>query len=63
VKKGKPDSVVLPATPPLTSRGLDWCDGCGTRLDPGDRLCGLCPACQDVKATGAMPKVGPKSER
>ena len=29
----------------LTFRGLDLCDGCGTRLDPGDRLTGLCGAC------------------
>ncbi len=32
-------------TLPLTFRGLDLCDGCGTRLAPGDRLSGLCPTC------------------
>lgn len=32
-------------TPALTFKGLAWCDGCGAKLDPGDRLSGLCPAC------------------
>ncbi len=37
----------------LTYRGLDWCDGCGAKLDAGDRLSGLCPECQD--AVGMVP--------
>jgi hypothetical protein len=34
----------------LTFRGSDCCDGCGGSLKPGDRLWGLCPACQGGKA-------------
>jgi hypothetical protein len=40
----------------LTFRGLDLCDGCGTRLDPGDRLAGLCRTCQEPKGAGEMPR-------
>jgi hypothetical protein len=36
----------------LTFRGLDLCDGCGTRLDAEDRLWGLCPSCQGADAGG-----------
>ena len=42
--KGK-QPVSAPDTLPLTFRGLDLCDGCGTRLEPSDRLSGLCQAC------------------
>ncbi len=31
----------------LVFRGLEWCDGCGARLDLGDRLAGLCAACRE----------------
>jgi hypothetical protein len=29
----------------LTFRGLDYCDACGARLGPRERLAGLCSAC------------------
>jgi hypothetical protein len=32
-------------TPTLSFRAIDLCDGCGTRLDPGDALYGLCEGC------------------
>ncbi len=51
-EKGKPER-------PLTFRGLDLCDGCGTRLEPGDRLAGLCPACADAgRGIGAGTRKG-----
>jgi predicted RNA-binding Zn-ribbon protein involved in translation (DUF1610 family) len=31
--------------PDLTFRGLDLCDGCGTRLEPREQLAGFCPQC------------------
>ncbi len=34
----------------LTFRGLDLCDGCGIRLEPGERLAGLCPVCLEPKS-------------
>ncbi len=50
--KRKPGPVAVSESLALTFRGLDLCDGCGTRLEPGDRLSGLCPVCLGVKATG-----------
>jgi hypothetical protein len=47
----------------LTFKGLDHCDGCGARLDRGDRLCGLCPACLDSKAEDPIPKPRPTGDR
>ncbi len=38
--------VPPPDMPDLTYRGLDWCDGCGGLLQPGEWLSGLCAACQ-----------------
>ncbi len=35
----------------LPYRGLEWCDECGAHLDPGDRISGLCPECQDLQPT------------
>ncbi len=49
--KGRRKEKVEPAT--LTFRGLDLCDGCGSRLETWDRLCGLCPVC--LSANGADP--------
>jgi len=43
-----------PEPPALTFRGLDLCDGCGTRLAPGDRLSGLCAACLDTIRAGPL---------
>lgn len=51
----KPDPVAIPTTATLTFRGLDICDGCGGRLDAGDRLCGLCAACLGGAAHGTSP--------
>lgn len=42
----------------LTFRGLEWCDGCGARLAPGDRLAGICPACQRPEVEGSVPRRG-----
>jgi hypothetical protein len=57
-----PSKSTRPVTGPdvldLTFRGLDLCDGCGARLEPGDRLSGLCPAC-----LGAITKVPPGSRQ
>jgi len=39
------EPVSSPDTLSLTFEGLDWCDCCGARLEPGDRLSGLCSAC------------------
>ncbi len=47
----------------LTFRGLDLCDGCGARLNPGDRLSGLCPACLEPKATGRISRHRARPER
>jgi hypothetical protein len=58
-----PDAVALPAAPESTFRGLEWCDGCGTRLDPGDRLFGLCPACLETNAEEPISEHGPTRER
>ncbi len=33
----------------LTYLGLEWCDGCGAHLDPGDRISGLCPECEEIQ--------------
>jgi hypothetical protein len=44
-KHPEPEAVTLP----LTFQGLDLRDGCGARLEPGDRLSGLCPACLEPK--------------
>jgi predicted amidophosphoribosyltransferase len=58
-----PSKSTRPVTGPdvldLTFRGLDLCDGCGSRLELDDRLWGLCPAClgampSAVKGTGPM---------
>ncbi len=49
--------VTTPGALVLTFRGLDLCDGCGTRLDPKERLWGLCPACQ------AKDRIQPQSRR
>ena len=38
----------------LTYRGLEWCDGCGARLKPGDQMGGLCPVCAQAKAEDQM---------
>ena len=42
--------VSFPETLPLTFKGLEWCDGCGVRLVPGDRLSGLCAANKGIRA-------------
>ncbi len=38
-------ALTPPTDAPLTFRAMDLCDGCGIRLEPGYRLCGLCAAC------------------
>ncbi len=52
-----------PEPPALTFRGLDLCDGCGAKLDPGDRLSGLCRACQDTIREGPLPSIGRRKTR
>ncbi len=47
----------------LTFKGLDLCDGCGTRLDPGDRLAGLCMVCADPKVERPISGHGPAPDR
>jgi hypothetical protein len=56
IKSTRP--VTGPDVLDLTFRGLDLCDGCGSRLELDDRLWGLCPAC-----LGAITKVPPRSQR
>ncbi len=36
----------------LTYRGIDFCDGCGVRLEPEARLSGLCPQCEATLPPG-----------
>jgi hypothetical protein len=55
--------VTAPALATLTFRGLEFCDQCGTRLDPGDRLAGMCPACLGPNGTEPMAKPGLKNPR
>ncbi len=38
-------ALTAPKDAPLTFRGMDSCDGCGVRLEPGYRLCGMCATC------------------
>ncbi len=45
----------------LTYRGLEWCDGCGAKLDPADRLAGLCPECSGAGVV--TPVVKPEQTR
>jgi predicted amidophosphoribosyltransferase len=52
----RPGPVTVSVTHPLSFRGLDLCDGCGTRLDPKGRLSGLCPACLAPNAAGPIPR-------
>jgi NMD protein affecting ribosome stability and mRNA decay len=44
--------------PDLTYRGLNFCDGCGTPLEPDKRLSGLCPRCQPSRKPTPKTKVG-----
>lgn len=59
----KRDTVAGTKALDLTFRGLEWCDGCGNRLVSGDRLCGLCPDCQEPKAKGRTPRQKPRPVR
>jgi hypothetical protein len=61
--KRKPGPVSSPVTPPLIFRGLDLCDGCGARLEPGDRLSGLCETCQAPKVAGPSHSPTPQNRR
>lgn len=44
--KRTPEVVRAPDTSDLIYRGLEWCDGCGIKLAPGDSPWGLCERCQ-----------------
>lgn len=44
------------ATPELTFRGLDTCDGSGGPLTKKERLAGLCPKCQTPASKKPIPR-------
>ncbi len=52
-----------PDTPTLTFRGLDLCDGCGTRLELEDQLWRLYPSCHGTHEGEPTAPFGPKLGR
>ena len=57
-----PGPVSVSGTPPLSLsfRGLGHCDSCGTRLEPGEQLAGLCPQCEGAMRKPSLPKRRPR---
>jgi hypothetical protein len=51
----KPEPVAL------SFKGLEWCDGCRARLEPGDQFAGLCRVRLEAKETGRQEEMCPSA--